>query len=461
MGFFRPAVWAVAAVLLGHGTLVGQDTHVWSHRYGARSTLLGGAVIAGVDDASAAFYNPGALANVEQGDLFEGTRIFEFTKLTFHSELDETVSLDSDDFGRAPSFLGGVIPTGWKKHVLSYTMFKRQAFDLRSNIAVEGMRDVVARSPGEEAIFSNVKIDNKLSEQWVGFGWSYSVSPQVGVGLSTFVARRSQRGFMNASAGAVLSNGDIATSRHSDFFKYTHYRLVWKAGIAIGSERGQVGLTFTSPSFGVRGRGEREVVETRTGLDSDQDGVPESVLESDYQDNVGANYKAPVSIGVGYSLRLDGRAIHLSAEWYRRIAPYNVVHVAEAVGQTTGEPIDNNLSGATDGVLNAAVGVEQTFSASLKGFASFATDFSTAIDDAESTLSITRWDLYHLTSGARLRIGRADLTLGVGYIFGSEESPRSRSLVDIDETNFLFGRTALTELSYRRIQFIVGLSVKT
>lgn len=460
MGRFEPVVWALAASLVLPQLVSAQDSHFWSHQYGARSTLLGGAVIAGVDDASATFYNPGALASVERGDLLEGTRIFEFTTITFHSEKDETKALDSEDFGRAPSFLGGIIPTGWKRSALSYAMFKRQAFDIRANIAVSDVVDVIERNPGPEPLFATVKIDNRLSEQWVGFGWGYAVTPKIGVGISTFVARRSQRGLVDQSAEAVLDDGQVVISRYEDFYKYNHYRLVWKLGVTLASERSRVGVTFTSPSFSLSGTGEREVLDSQTGLDVDQDGIPENLLSADYQESVSTNFKAPVSLGVGYSIRLDGRAVHLSAEWYRAIPRYDIIHVAPATGQTTGEPVNNKLTGATDAVVNGAIGVEQDFGKVVKGFASFATDFSTSVESNTSTLSVTKWDLYHVTSGARFRVGKADLTLGMGYVFGSDQSKESGNLIDIAEPNRLFGRTAETELSYRRLQFIVGLSVK-
>ena len=455
----KPAILAAGSIVLMPLALSAQDSHYWNHQYGARSTLLSGAVIAGVDDASATFYNPGALAGARDGELLEGTRIFEFTDITIHTELDETLSLDSDDFGRAPSFLGGIVPTGWRRHVLSYALFKRQAFDLRDNIAVSGERDVINRNPGAEAVFASNKIDNKLSEQWVGLGWAYEVSPTIGVGVSTFVARRSQRGLSDASGQAVLNDGQVVTSRYSEYYKYSHYRFVWKAGILLSSERSRVGLTLTSPSLSLRGTGEREIIDAYAGLDVDRDGTADQLLSADYQDNVGANFKAPISVGLGYSLTLDGRTIHVSAEWYGEIPEYNVVHVQEAVSQTTGAPIDNQLSGFSGSVLNFAFGVEQDVTKRIRGFASFATDFS-SMDEADPTdLSLARWDLFHLTAGTRFHYRKADLTLGVGYVFGDETSDRDVSLIDISETNRLFGRTASTQFRYQRIQLIVGLSV--
>ena len=65
----------------GYGVVAAQDSHYATHLYGDRSTLLGGGVIASVDDASAAYYNPGALADVAAKDVFLGTKVFDATRI--------------------------------------------------------------------------------------------------------------------------------------------------------------------------------------------------------------------------------------------------------------------------------------------------------------------------------------------------------------------------------------------
>ena len=51
-------------LLIGYSTTQAQDMHYWTQQYGARSSMLGGAVIHGLDDNSAVFYNPANLAYI-------------------------------------------------------------------------------------------------------------------------------------------------------------------------------------------------------------------------------------------------------------------------------------------------------------------------------------------------------------------------------------------------------------
>jgi len=59
----RRRQWIILAVVSLVGVPAGfaQDSHFWTRQYGSRSALLGGAVVGGVRDSSAAYYNPGGL----------------------------------------------------------------------------------------------------------------------------------------------------------------------------------------------------------------------------------------------------------------------------------------------------------------------------------------------------------------------------------------------------------------
>ncbi len=66
-----------------------QDSHYWTHQYGTRSTLLGGAMIGNVTDISAAYYNPGGLAVIAAPQLILGARVYDFTTITVITRVGE------------------------------------------------------------------------------------------------------------------------------------------------------------------------------------------------------------------------------------------------------------------------------------------------------------------------------------------------------------------------------------
>ena len=78
-------------------------------------------MIASVDDASAAYYNPGALAGVAAKDVFLGTKVFDATRTTARRTGSQEIKIDTDDVGKAPSFIGGMIPIQSKGHRFAYS----------------------------------------------------------------------------------------------------------------------------------------------------------------------------------------------------------------------------------------------------------------------------------------------------------------------------------------------------
>jgi len=62
---------AVTLLLLVSGIRLGcaQEMNYNTFQVGSRSVLMGGAVVGGVRDTSATFYNPGALAFVENASI--------------------------------------------------------------------------------------------------------------------------------------------------------------------------------------------------------------------------------------------------------------------------------------------------------------------------------------------------------------------------------------------------------
>jgi len=51
---------------------------------------------------------------------------------------------------------------------------------------------------------------------------------------------------------------------------------------------------------------------------------------------------------------------------------------------------------------------------------SFITDFSSNDRNSPSNLSLSKWDIYHLSAGSYFKIGTTEITIGLSYSFGSD-----------------------------------------
>ena len=72
-----------------------QDNHYWSQQFGARATLMGGAMIGGVRDNSAIFYNPGAVPFIKYAGLSVNANIYKMDRIFIEDGAGEGVNLNS------------------------------------------------------------------------------------------------------------------------------------------------------------------------------------------------------------------------------------------------------------------------------------------------------------------------------------------------------------------------------
>lgn len=445
----------IAAVPL---TAIAQDSHYNSHSYGDRSTLLGGAVIASVDDASAAYYNPAALADVAKKDVFLGTKEFDFTVVTLNDIglIDHDIS--SDAIGKAPSFVGGMIPLGSKEHRFAYSIFKRSSLSTRLTSTEVDFATLI----GPLDVASNrlvADFDASLNDDWVGLSWAYPVSETTSIGASLFGSYRSHRYRSVRSAEFFREDATTSTTVASREYKYTYSSLLLKFGAKHQfSDRLIAGLSLTTPSMAV---GLFSI--GRSGVSGSVAGSRDPVSDffvADFQRGLDVTYKTPFSIGLGTAYSYPDRTVHLSLEWFAPVDRYVVLEPEPFVGQSTGDTLQTLVYGGTRSVFNVSVGLEEHLSERVDGFFGFHTDFSSAREEPNSVY-FTRWNLYHFNAGAQFLFGVAQITLGLGYAFGSEQTNEYITIGDLIRPGEPEFPNDDRTVDFQRLKFIVGFGVRT
>jgi hypothetical protein len=190
-------------------------------------------------------------------------------------------------------------------------------------------------------------------------------------------------------------------------------------------------------------------------------GPTSDLLIADFQEGLTASYVSPWAIGAGGAYGLENQIIHLSAEWYSSIERYDVLEPEPFVGQSTRDTLQLQLIGKTSSVLNVGLGVQHHLSESLDAFFGFNTDFSAApSEDSVQSIYFTRWDLYHFSSGLQFLFGSAQVTLGLGYVFGSERTTAIPGLEDyIAEQDR--AENEEVDLNFNRLKFVVGFGIRS
>jgi hypothetical protein len=92
------------AVALAVSPLLPQDVHYWTHQYGTRANLLGGAVIGSVLDLSGSYYNPGGwcLIETDAEELLMFAKVFQYPTVSIKGIGLQERSLSDNSLGEAP-----------------------------------------------------------------------------------------------------------------------------------------------------------------------------------------------------------------------------------------------------------------------------------------------------------------------------------------------------------------------
>jgi hypothetical protein len=445
----------IAAIVCLPVVAAGQDTNYWTQRYGTRADLLGGAVVGSILDLSSSYYNPGALALMEDPSVLLSGRAFEYWSLSVRDSTGSRRLLKTDSFGPAPSIFTTLLPIGSER--LAFTVLTRQDFDVRTETRSE--RTVELDPGGPAAVNTELVVDQDMTELWFGVTWSRLWQQNLGFGMTPYFIYRGQRTRIQSLASAVDTLGAVATATAVDDFSYTHYRLLLKIGMLWRRDEAlNVGFNLTTPSLGLgfASGGRAHVNRTTTGVDVDGDGEPDDIAVNHTDDDLAASYASPLSIAAGLSYRFDRGTLHLTAEWFDGVAPYAVMETTNIPQVPPGLTLTQRLTQELRAVTNVGVGMEYQLSDQWHLFGSFATDFSAATANSTSNHSLSSWNLYHLTGGAAFKISGLDLTAGLGHSFGNEDG---ELLEDTVVGGQVIGAGPIAgRFSYRAWRLIIGFA---
>jgi hypothetical protein len=413
----------LAALTVFASPALGQDAHYWTNQYGTRGNLLGGAVVGSVVDISAVYYNPGAVALIEEPDLVATSKVFEASDVSIRGSGDLDLQLSDLNLGVAPGYFAGLMPFKFLgNHVLGYSFLTRYKFDANLRAAGSGTTDVIG-DPTPEDFFVELQATSKLSESWAGLTWSAPLGPRLGLGVTGFVTIRSQKGRATLNGQAfepAATSGAI--SLFDEGFTYYHYGVLAKLGATYDWMGVSFGITATTPRLGVLGKGETVLNTVVAGQDLDGDSTNDLLWIGNVQKDLPVTYKSPWSVAGGASYSFGKTSIHGTLEWFDDVPAYDVLASEPFVAQSTGDTLRLEVSQELQSVVNFGVGVERVFTPSFSLSASFRSDNSAIKGDGRTDVSAASWNIYFVTVGSNFTLGGGALALGLAYGFGNEST---------------------------------------
>jgi hypothetical protein len=337
---------------------------------------------------------------------------------------------------------------------LAYSFLTRQSANIRVQTRAGIVADVTPLYPGPETLVGAITLEENLYESWTGATWSIPAGSHVGLGVTQYLAYRSQRARLETLAQALATGGEVASATQFKEFDFTDWRAVTKAGVGFRGKSLTLGLSITTPGLHLLGSGTVIADTAVTGFDLDGDGIADPVFSANAQRKVDANYRSPLSVGFGAGLITGKTILHASAEWFDGIPRYRVIDTVPYVSQSSGAVVESPIVDETKSVIDFGFGMTQQFSEHFSGFAGFSVDRSPRAPRTQ--LSLGAWDNFHISTGAEFQVAKTNLLLGLTYTSGSANV---RQLADLRGANGLgAGPAPDAEVQFRSIRVVFGFS---
>jgi hypothetical protein len=202
--------------------------------------------------------------------------------------------------------------------------------------------------------------------------------------------------------------------------------MIWKAGFALKYPKFSAGMSITAPKINIWGNGFMYTQGILAGTGPDYTEIEEDYFESNYQKSIPVILKSPLAIGIGAGYTLNKFTFHLSGEWFNKVDKYMVMEPEVFIGQTSGEPVINNIVDELQMVVNAGMGIKYNLNKNYDLYMGFSTDFSAASPDSKAFTDLAseiynssmQANIYHFSGGTVLEFKRLYLTLGMAYNYG-------------------------------------------
>lgn len=448
-----------------------QDTHYNTVQFGARSALMGGAVIGNVKDNTAVFYNPAGMGFIDSSTVSINGNAYHLDNIRIYNALGEKKDFKSSSLGSVPLFVGGMFSRSNKKLKIGYSIMSAVDFSFKATARIDARLPVVnnTASPGDEEFIGQASINTKLSELTFGIGGGYKLNDKWSIGVSNLFYIRSlsfnkstyARFFLNQAGSPLVSTSFV---RNADYF---NARYAAKFGINYQDKNFSAGLTVTTPSVKLMGSG--TIAADVIGNNILYKGARTNVLANDRQEKLKSNYKSPLAVTAGVNWTKRRSSFGIAMQYYGSTALYDVlkaspsafIRPAELNSSLGGSDEFLRLKAAAKSVFNIAFGYEYSLKPDVLLSASFRTNqsyFDKALNKSVGlTSDITSWNINHFAAGSTFTRGRSKMSVGLLYSVGKDKSREQQGNFEHpEEANFLQGSTTVTKATYSSIGLLLA-----
>jgi hypothetical protein len=465
---FRVLILFFVSSLPGMG-LLAQESNYANYEVGSKATMLGGAVVAGLENISTVFYNPGALAFLKNSSVTLETSTLFGGNLLIENGAGQNIDVKSSFFDVIPSLIGGVIKSkknpGW---TYAYSSITVNSSFIEFNVRNTAFIDVLSSSPGTELYEGVYDYSNKIRENWLGATASKEINENFGIGISAFGVYFSQDyNLRQAATASEVADGLVTSTLAQSYIqrdlRFRSLGFVLKVGAAYNWDKSSLGFTVTTPTLNLDIFAKGDISQT-ISLQIPGIGIP-LLTENLYGGKLKTVRKSPVKLSVGY--QRDWLKFTWSASLTYNSVVKEYVTIASDPQVFNQPPLTKPSVAAYDEarqILNVSIGFTKVIRKGLSFLGGARTDLNYSradfLNSDRFVPKMSYWNLYHITGGVVWFSEKARLTLGGDYAFGlSKGDLQQVNLSDPVESELLFGkRTTDTRTVHNQIYVVLGFS---
>jgi len=392
----------------------------WGNQYGSRGLLLNGAVIAGCDDETAIFYNPAGLGLTDDFGVAVSLVTPTYNYVKTSDLLGEGTDIVDDGLGLAPGLVAAKFsPFGTEKVNAGISIFKRFESEVKYS---DRIVSEVENEPSTLFV-GDLEYMRDLSETWIGLGMSFELHDRLSIGFTEFFTWRGEDVDLDFRKEFIRKDDpEVLFSSWRSKFSYGYSAnagLLTKLGLSWRPYNMKLGITYTSPTYGLVLRGaDYKYNDTKVRAQGSAE------LSSNDRSTELDEYITPWSIGGGLEFTMGNTRLSVSAEYFSEVAPYSIIDDLDDPLDglsTVTEEVRTVIRQGNSAVLNVAVGMERTLSKKYSWFLSGRSDFSpNSILDIGEGISFlsTNPNVYHVAIGGAYLYRKSKFSIGLDYGFG-------------------------------------------
>ena len=448
----------------------GQDSHYWTQQFGTRTALMSGAVLGGADDNTMIYYNPAGLGFLDESSISINANAYRVENINVENALGNAADFKSNKLGSVPLLAGGMIRTGSEKWKVGYAFLIPVDFNFKAIARADGNFDLVddLESPGNEETVAEASVTNRTQELMLAVGIGHKINENWAIGISNMFISRSldyQRSlstyiFLNDSQNSLVGGNVL---QNADYF---NVRYVAKLGVMYQKDQWDLGLTLSTPSLNLFGKGTvASNIAVRNLRILDDERI--SGVATDRQSELKTTYKSPFSVALGVNHTFSRSQLGVALQYFAGIDIYDNM---KPVAGSFVRPIELaselqsdeflEIQSAAKAVFNVAIGYEYRMNDSFSILGGFRTDmsyFDKQVNEGTGIKpTISSWDIYHFSGGVTFRRKNSSLSLGLLLSTGSNDSYEQTGSFDPEDPDLIVGSTTITKATYSNLGLLLG-----